>query len=349
MSKRKRENEKIFSTSDSSSALVPVSLGKPSLRRRLEDYYSLIAPDVISDDIEWRKKFELIYDKYGGTVESERNLAKKLAKKYGDSVKLLIAGDEVKSKIERPALRTMIKQNVHSEDWYELSSAQRNSHVINFTQEDFDPLAVLHTPSSEVFDVNPYARNSPLLDNIDKFRFLLPECDPLRKENIVRSQKKSSQVSTCHSVSLTEHMRNKIPVFTAMAANYEKSGPLSLLHSIHVKRQRVRVTIRYVDCIRGTLTGYLIAFDKHMNMLLRDVDEVYTSRITKIPEAEWMTKSELEYQRRQSIKKYIANDDMNLHCNANPRVKVVKRHMPQILVRGDNVVAVWRADAEKPN
>jgi len=62
-----------------------------------------------------------------------------------------------------------------------------------------------------------------------------------------------------------------------MAAQHENSGPLSVLHSMHVQRQRVRVMVRYVDCIRGALTGYVLAFDKQMNMILRDVDEVYTA------------------------------------------------------------------------
>ena len=44
---------------------IPVSLGKPSLRLRLEAYYSLIAPETISDEASWRKRFEQIYDSVG--------------------------------------------------------------------------------------------------------------------------------------------------------------------------------------------------------------------------------------------------------------------------------------------
>jgi hypothetical protein len=44
---------------------IPINTGKLSLRSRLEDYYSLIAPDVISKESDWRRKYELIYDKYG--------------------------------------------------------------------------------------------------------------------------------------------------------------------------------------------------------------------------------------------------------------------------------------------
>ena len=67
-----------------------MSLGKPSLRLRLEAYYSLIAPETIADEASWRERFEQIYDKFGGTVEGEAKLAAKLAKKYGNNVRLLL-------------------------------------------------------------------------------------------------------------------------------------------------------------------------------------------------------------------------------------------------------------------
>ena len=70
--------------------VVPVSLGKPSLRRRLEDYYSLVAPEQLIPQEEWiSHKFEAIWNKYGGSDEGEALLAKKLSKKYGTTVRFL--------------------------------------------------------------------------------------------------------------------------------------------------------------------------------------------------------------------------------------------------------------------
>ena len=42
---------------------IPLSLGKASLRMRLEAYYSLISPDTLSNRTEWLSKYDQIYEK----------------------------------------------------------------------------------------------------------------------------------------------------------------------------------------------------------------------------------------------------------------------------------------------
>jgi len=69
-------------------AEVPVSLGKPSLRLRLEAYYAHVAPEQIADVTVWHTRYDQIYAKYGGTVEGEAKLASQLWKKYGSIVTL---------------------------------------------------------------------------------------------------------------------------------------------------------------------------------------------------------------------------------------------------------------------
>lgn len=102
--------------------------------------------------------------------------------------------------------------------------------------------------------------------------------------------------------SIIQRKKRKLPILSSIASTYENQGPLSLLYKIHTKKQRIRVMIRYADCIRSTLTGYLLAFDKHMNMILRDVDEVYTPRVTKVYKNQGLSNSELEFRRRTCIR-----------------------------------------------
>jgi len=124
--------------------------------------------------------------------------------------------------------------------------------IIEYVRSDGDTICGA-TSMSKVYNANPFATNAPLLDNLDKFRGL-PVCDPLRKILIpkrIAPTGTSSSSTHEHESTKTESMKKKIPAFTAMAAQHENSGPLSVLHSMHVQRQRVRVMVRYVDCIRG--------------------------------------------------------------------------------------------------
>ena len=44
-------------------------------------------------------------------------------------------------------------------------------------------------------------------------------------------------------------------------------GPFSILHTCLTKRLRVKVWTRRYKGLRGVLAGYLVAFDKHMNLV----------------------------------------------------------------------------------
>ena len=122
-------------------------------------------------------------------------------------------------------------------------------------------------------------------------------------------------------------------------------------------RHRVRVVTRYVDGIRGTLTGQLVALDKHWNLILRDVDEHYTpprrrQRDDDDDEVEEpMSNVEVEVQRRL---RGTMNAQSSRSSSTGSRVADERsdwtnrqRHMRLILVRGDNVVAVYKAADER--
>lgn len=346
---------------DMSNNPPPVSLGKPSLRHRLETYYRLVAPDAIANADDWKRKFEIIYNKYGGTVEGETKLSQKLAKKYGQQIRLLVAPPHRSMRDNQPSLNTLSSGAKHNETHYDITESQRGSKMLDFTSDQFDAAYALIAPEQDIMRYNPsifssISGQSQQLDNISKFRHLLPKCDPQMIEQKIKHAPNKPVSKTANSIGETR--QKKVPMLLAISEKYEskQSGPLSLLYSIVANRQRARVMIRYVDCVRGTLTGYVMAFDKHFNMIMRDVDEVYSSRITQNTKAVEAVggiqtstdtslintcappKAKLEAQRR----KCYPPDG-----SGGPGPAIKQRYFHQLLVRGDNVVMIWKADSER--
>ena len=304
-----------------SSNSIPVSLGKPSLRRRLEAYYSLIAPDQIANQEEWLGKFDKIAAKFGGSYDGERNLARKLEAKYGSTVRLLLA-ESVESNNNNPKVVTPILQR--DESWYQLTEQETNSGVLDFTSSSFDPVAALLQASEEaVMEANPFLLNCSRMDRIDQCRSRLPDTDPLhRPPMVVRTPATTGSISASGN---GPSAKKPSSLFAPLLESIDSKGPFIVLHRALNERKRVRVVIRYVNGIRGTLTGHIVAFDKHMNLLLRDALEVYSLRHT-----------ERTY------------DSTNLEQELKRREQPVRqRHLRNIMVRGDNVVLVYFAESER--
>jgi small nuclear ribonucleoprotein (snRNP)-like protein len=89
-------------------------------------------------------------------------------------------------------------------------------------------------------------------------------------------------------------------------------GPFVVLLRCFREKRRVRVTVRRINSLHSVCTGQLRAFDKHMNLVLQHVEEVFAPRPAP-------RRQRQQYGQQQE-----------------PR----RRHLQQILIRGDNIVLV---------
>lgn len=257
------------------------------------------------------------------------------------------------------------------ESWYRLRPEEKGSDVIDFLSSKFDPSAALTRAStSDVSRMNPWIEGSSILDNLGKCATLLPNDDPLYREDHRRKQLQktggskqsgnliSAQVAAAKSNSddQTKKRPNTNPhPFDAIASHLD-SGPHSLLFRMKEQRKRVRIVVRYVNMVRGTLTGTLVAFDKHMNMILRDVEEVYSPRLVDEENSKSNLELELERRRRlNSVEKQgnSAEESSSIFSNSEEHLaqqpgmwNVRRRQMKQLMVRGDMVVSIFEAGQE---
>ena len=183
-----------------------------------------------------------------------------------------------------------------------LRSARCPQPSLDVYSECFDPTKALRSPFIDL----PHP-DIPIFDGIHKLRVLLPPDHPdfegrvlLKKKTVVRSQtaKLRDEALKAMGPSLPERLASKY-----------STGPLSLLRSCMVENARVRIWMRRLAGLKGTVTGYILAFDKHMNIVLSDVDE------------DFIVCSGYDEQSR-------------------PKLKPRHRHFSQLIIRGDNVVLV---------
>ncbi|KAL7570051.1 hypothetical protein ACA910_017089 [Epithemia clementina (nom. ined.)] len=216
-----KNNNKINSSNNKDQRTIPLSLGKPSLRRRLEAYYSIVAPQQIANPSEWLVKLDQIYDKYGGTVEGEAKLARQLTRKYGSGVALQIVVSSNSSSLLSSSANTHPSTGpAHDESYYQDAMKQSNGRtgVVDMTSATMDALAVLNAKNQrQVEQENPWLLNplwpgqephqhqqqqqsSPtqeqqqplaiLLERVELFAPYLPRCDPLAAPAAVSRKRK---------------------------------------------------------------------------------------------------------------------------------------------------------------
>ena len=118
------------------------------------------------------------------------------------------------------------------------------------------------------------------LENLARARALLPEWHPDHVRPRASGGPPSGAASVRAEISSMlreERARTKaayVCPLDALVGTFT-AGPLGALRAMCEGKERVRVTTRRVDGVRGTVTGMLRAFDRHWNLLLLDAEEEF--------------------------------------------------------------------------
>lgn len=116
------------------------------------------------------------------------------------------------------------------------------------------------------------------------------------------------------------------------------TGPISLLNKFKVNRTRVKIYVRKEHGIRGTVTGFIEAFDKHLNIVLVDCIEVWKRRKFKFSDNNVVLGPP---QDCSNLLKSMGIKIPKITTKSINRKKVeCTRRIPQLMLRGEEVVLV---------
>jgi len=117
------------------------------------------------------------------------------------------------------------------------------------------------------------------------------------------------------------------------------TGPLGTIRKWSDEKVKVKVWTRGINEIRGFLTGFIEAFDKHWNLALVDVDEHFNRK-----------RKRKTYSSGEKMKKKLVPADLPVQFKIGTSImriiriqgnyEVCVRHVPQVLVRGEQIAMI---------
>eukprot|EP00208_Stichococcus_sp_RCC1054_P007181 CAMPEP_0206138756 /NCGR_PEP_ID=MMETSP1473-20131121/3538_1 /ASSEMBLY_ACC=CAM_ASM_001109 /TAXON_ID=1461547 /ORGANISM="Stichococcus sp, Strain RCC1054" /LENGTH=557 /DNA_ID=CAMNT_0053532269 /DNA_START=185 /DNA_END=1857 /DNA_ORIENTATION=- len=212
-----------------------------------------------------------------------------------------------------------------------------HSTALDFRSPAFDALKALYTPGL----MPPNPRALPL-DYVDKCRSLLPPGDSNYSSPVDRSGPSKTQAAreqqaqrTCTAAARQAQAALRTSPLQAIADEVRK-GPLMILKRAYEERLMVRLVTRHACGVRGVAVGTLVGFDKHMNLLMRDVEETYTVllNVCRVLPPRALTIS------HPPAAGLDGPPPPQQRMRRGRKQEVRTRKLKQIFVRGDNVVLI---------
>ncbi|XP_030381442.1 uncharacterized protein LOC115629187 [Scaptodrosophila lebanonensis] len=141
------------------------------------------------------------------------------------------------------------------------------------------------------------------------------------------------------AIHVTAKKKNYRNLYTHMAGT---EGPLAALRQClpavaETERQRVRIVVRKEHSISGSIEGELIAFDKQWNVLMNNAVEIWKRRKFKYGKQNICGSQEDCSARLNQLGVTLPSVQVK---SLNRKNVELRRELPQLLVRGENVVLI---------
>ncbi|XP_059487612.1 uncharacterized protein LOC132203686 [Neocloeon triangulifer] len=153
---------------------------------------------------------------------------------------------------------------------------------------------------------------------------------PSKHQESIKRNFLPHQMPVTRPIRENRHQRNLMDKMEAV------KGPL--LKLVEYRDKKIRVMVKTRNIYQGTndMVGYLVAFDKHWNLALTDVEETFLRKMQrKVPLnlGESVKLSSEELARRGIVRPKVIQKVGN-------KFELCKRHIPQLLLRGEQIVVI---------
>jgi len=208
------------------------------------------------------------------------------------------------------------------------------SEQLNASSDSFDPLASIYSSEESVPDPS-----APIFNNVEEFvnKYTKPKPGPSTKSAFpTTSSTGESGVQrrfTPDQMPVKGHRKKAKNFLTYMKS--QKEGPMSALARSVETQTRISVKIRKLDGIRGTCTGVLVAFDKHWNLAMVDVDETF-NRLRR-------PRSDIDNDFKDQNRERVGESVVQV-LKIRRNTELCQRHIAQIVLRGEHVALVQIID-----
>ena len=200
---------------------------------------------------------------------------------------------------------------------------------LDLSSDSFDPLESIYG-SNDLPDPS-----APILDNVEAFiKKMEGKGRAINKKKPDQPEASTSFTRrfTADQMPVPGKRRPTKNIKTFM--DKQTKGPFSALQKCVQEGRKIKVSTRKLNGVRGTCIGILVAFDKHWNLAMQDVDETYNRPRYPKPEALMPDNHDPRHQTEKMGESVIRV------LKRRRNTELCARHVPQIVLRGEQVALV---------